>query len=127
MDGLDKLYSLDVTPGDGKLAVDTVLASLTRGRGVIWAKRAGATKWELIKALPRNDNAIFTLGNTDAFRGGHILLVFEMRDASAAGTARYEAIGELLVDGKAVEGSRQRIRGTFSDRIALEAIDWNLQ
>jgi hypothetical protein len=127
MDGLDKQYDLAVTVGSGSLAVDAVLANLTRGRGVIWSRKNGAQRWDRLALLPQNQNAIFDIGSADLYRGGQILLVFEMIDDAEIGSrSRYEAIGELLLDGTPVDGSKQRIRGTFDDDTRIEGILWSV-
>jgi hypothetical protein len=123
---LDNLYELDVQPGDGILMVSASLTNLTRGCGVIWCKLPGAAQWQLAKSLPRNGNAKFAVGGTQSFRGGRVLLVFELRDAAAKIGSAFDATGELLVDGAAVPGSRQRTTGTFDRRMRLEAIQWSL-
>ncbi len=126
--GLDKEYPLTVSVGQGSLAVDTVLAQRTRGRAVIWAKKPGAARWEMLTALPRNENAVFNIGSADLYRNAQVLLVFELKEDAEIGTwSRFEAVGELLLDGSPVPGSRQRIRGTFDRPTRIEAINWTIQ
>ena len=121
MYGLDQLYQLNVAPDAGSLAVRAVLANLTSGDRVIWTKPAAASPWTMVKLLGFQDGEVFPV---NAARGGSIMLVSEMKTGVIGSS--FAALGELLVNGQPVPGSRQHLSGSFTQNIRIEGIQWNI-
>ena len=124
----DKRHELTVEIGTGLLSVWGGPVALTAGTAYVWGKAANAASWTLIDALPTDDVGEISIGAADLYRGGHVLLIFELDEDAEAGTSSsFKAAGELRLGGHPVKGSRVNVSGTFKTSMWIEAVDWTIQ